>query len=61
MSNSTNNKPVYDLEERTYEFARDVGIYIKTLTNTVANIEDRRQLIKSSGSTGANYLEANES
>ena len=30
------------------------------LKNTPANIEDRRQLIKASGSVGANYIEANE-
>jgi len=27
----------------------------------IANIEDSRQLIRSSGSVGANYIEANES
>ncbi|WP_394331671.1 four helix bundle protein [Aequorivita viscosa] len=27
---------------------------------TVANIEDSKQLIRSSGSVGANYIEANE-
>jgi len=31
------------------------------LPKTIANIEDGKQLIKSSGSTGANYREANES
>ncbi|MBN1844963.1 MAG: four helix bundle protein [Sedimentisphaerales bacterium] len=30
------------------------------LKNTPANIEDRKQLIRSSGSIGANYIEANE-
>lgn len=33
---------------------------MKTLSNSIANIEDGKQLIKSSGSTGANYREANE-
>jgi four helix bundle protein len=31
------------------------------LPKTIANIEDGKQLIKASGSVGANYLEANES
>jgi len=31
------------------------------LPKTTANIEDGRQLIKASGSVGANYIEANES
>jgi four helix bundle protein len=30
------------------------------LPRTVANIEDARQLVRSSGSIGANYIEANE-
>jgi four helix bundle protein len=51
---------VYDLEQRTFEFARRCRAFVKMLPRTLANIEDGRQLIKSSGSTGANYIEANE-
>ena len=36
-------------------------IFVKSLSTTIANIEDVRQLVKSSGSVGANYREANES
>lgn len=50
----------YDLEERTFEFARDIRVFVKTLPQTTANFEDAKQLIKSSGSIGANYREANE-
>ena len=50
----------FDLEERTFEFARDIRLFVKTLPKTIANIEDSKQLIKSSGSVGANYREANE-
>jgi four helix bundle protein len=53
------NKP-YDLEEHTYLFARECRLYIKTLPKTASNIEDGKQLIRSSGSVGANYIEANE-
>ncbi|PLX12220.1 MAG: four helix bundle protein [Marinilabiliales bacterium] len=53
-------KKPYDLEERTFEFARDVRIFVKTLSKTIANNEDIKQLIRSSGSVGANYIEANE-
>jgi four helix bundle protein len=60
MSNDQNNKPVYDLEERTFQFAKAIRIFVKTLQNTMANIEDSKQLIRSSGSIGANYREANE-
>ena len=59
MSESSNNKP-YDLEERTFLFAKQIRIFIKSLKPTSANIEDSRQLIRSSGSIGANYIEANE-
>ena len=31
------------------------------LSQTIVNIEDCKQLIKSSGSVGSNYIEANES
>ncbi len=60
MSKSENNKPVYDLEERTFVFAKDVRLFIKTVPYSIANTEDIRQLVKSSGSVGANYIEANE-
>lgn len=54
-------RPVYDLEVRTETFAREVRAFIKRLPNTLANSEDARQLVRSSGSVGANYIEANES
>jgi len=50
----------YDLKERTFEFARDCRLLISTLPKTVSNIEDGKQLVRSSGSVGANYIEANE-
>lgn len=52
---------IYDLEERTLEFARRVRIFVKIIPRTISNIEDGKQLIRSSGSVGANYIEANES
>jgi four helix bundle protein len=55
----SNDKP-YDLDERTFLFAKAVSIYCKSLSRTVANIEYSKQVIRSSGSTGANYIEANE-
>jgi four helix bundle protein len=50
----------YDLEERTYEFARRVRAFVKKLPRTICNIEDVKQLVRASGSVGANYIEANE-
>ncbi len=51
----------YDLEDRTLAFAKRVRKFVKGLRKTLANIEDGKQLIKASGSVGANYIEANES
>ena len=50
----------FDLEERTEDFARSVRKFVKCLPKTIANIEDAKQVIRSSGSVGANYIEANE-
>lgn len=55
------NSKQYDLEERTLAFAKKVRAFVKQVPKTTANIEDGRQLIRSSGSVGANYIEANES
>jgi len=55
------NSKQYDLEERTFTFAQKVRAFIQKLPKTVANIEDGKQVIRSSGSVGANYIEANES
>ena len=61
MTKIPNSKPPYDLEERTFQFAKAVRLFVKTLPKTIANIEDGKQLIKASGSVGSNYREANES
>lgn len=55
------NTKQYDLEERTLEFARRCRVFVKILPKTISNLEDEKQLIRSSGSVGANYIEANES
>lgn len=54
------SKKVYDLEERTFQFAKDIRIFVKNLSKTTANFEDIKQVVRSSGSVGANYIEANE-
>jgi four helix bundle protein len=50
----------YDLEDRTFQFARQVRAFVKRLPRTICNQEDGRQLVRASGSPGANYIEANE-
>jgi len=53
-------KKPYNLEVRTFQFAKNVRIFIKELKKTTGNIEDSKQVIRSSGSVEANYIEANE-
>ena len=50
----------YDLEKRTLEFARRVNKYVNELPKTTSNMENGKQLVRSAGSVGANYIEANE-
>jgi four helix bundle protein len=51
----------YDLEERTFQFARRIRQFVTRIQKTLSNYEDSKQLISASGSVGANYIEANES
>lgn len=55
------NSKRYDLEERTFEFAKKTREFIRKLPKNTTNYEDCSQLTRSSGSVGANYIEANES
>jgi four helix bundle protein len=59
MSENQNSKR-FDLEDRTFQFAKSVALYIKELPKSVSNLEYSRQVVDSSGSVGANYIEANE-
>ena len=54
-------RKLYDLEERTLIYAKSIRNFVKKLPKTLANIEGSKQLLRSSGSIGANYREANES
>jgi four helix bundle protein len=50
----------FDLEERTYQFAKRVVLFCRKLPKILSNTEYAKQLIRSAGSVGANYIEANE-
>ena len=52
--------PEYDLENRTLVFAICVRDFLKTAPYSLSNKEYAKQLIRSSASVGANYIEANE-
>ena len=49
-----------DLVERTFEFAKRIRQFANGVPSSVSNREDIRQLIRSSGSVAANYLESQE-
>jgi four helix bundle protein len=51
---------VYDLEERTELFAKNCRSLVRSIAKDIGNTEDSIQLVRSSGSVAANYIEANE-
>jgi four helix bundle protein len=48
------------LELRTMQFAKDCRQFVGQIPMNITIIDDAKQLLRSSGSVGANYLEANE-
>ncbi len=58
--NVSETQKEYDLEERTFRFARDIRNLLKRVKPTIINTEYIKQLIRASGSVGSNYIEANE-
>lgn len=59
-SSNVSKSKHYDLEERTFQFAKRVRKFLKKIPKTISNIEDAKQEARASGSVGANYIEANE-
>jgi four helix bundle protein len=55
-----NAEKKFDLEDRTLEFAQRVRKFVRSFQMDIPNREDGKQLVRSSGSIGANYLEAND-
>ena len=49
------------LEDRTERFALEVREFIRSIPKSIISIEDGKPLVRSSGSVGANYIEACES
>jgi four helix bundle protein len=56
----TRSSKAYDLEERTFQFAKNVAFFVGKLPKNITNLEYGKQGVGSSGSIGANYIEANE-
>jgi four helix bundle protein len=51
----------YDLESRAANFAKTTRSFVKNIRLTPLSTNDIQQLIRSSGSIAANYIEANNS
>ncbi|OGJ55668.1 hypothetical protein A3D88_02050 [Candidatus Peribacteria bacterium RIFCSPHIGHO2_02_FULL_52_16] len=60
MSNIETSGHKFDLEERTFKFSSRVRDFIAKIPRTITNIEYLKQLARSSGSVGANYIEGND-
>lgn len=52
--------PNFDLEKRTFQFSLVVRDFLKKVPQNSVNREYIKQLVRSSGSISANYLEAND-
>jgi four helix bundle protein len=50
----------HPLEERCHQFGKNARAFCRRLKKDLANIEDIKQLVRATGSVGANYIEANE-
>lgn len=56
----SSEKKIFDLEDRTTQFAVDVVKFLRTLKIDPVNTRIISQIVGSSGSIGANYREAND-
>lgn len=60
IHNMTKDKKIFDLEDRTTQFAVDVVKFLRTLKIDSVNTRIISQLVGCAGSVGANYREAND-
>lgn len=61
MTTPQNKYKPYDLEERTYAFALEVRMFLRNTKWDPVSWPDIKQLLRSSGSVAANYVESVES
>ncbi|MBI4359988.1 MAG: four helix bundle protein [Candidatus Jacksonbacteria bacterium] len=60
MKFSNRDQRVYDLEERTVKLAETIIDLVRQCKESIYNRDIISQLVRCSGSVGANYCEANE-
>jgi four helix bundle protein len=61
MTNNQTTNKIYDLEDRTLGFAKSIIRLCQSLPKNIINSKLTDQLVRSAGSIGANYREANDS
>jgi len=61
MDSESNIGKKFNLEDRTFDFANNCKEFLKQTEKNIHNVEYYKQLIRSSGSVAANFIEANES
>jgi four helix bundle protein len=61
METGDKNAKKFNLEDRTFDFANNCKEFLKKIERNIHNVEYYKQLIRSSGSVAANFIEANES
>ncbi|WP_184544398.1 four helix bundle protein [Mucilaginibacter sp. FT3.2] len=61
METGENNAKKFNLEDRTFDFTNNCKEFLKRIEKNIHNVEYYKQLIRSSGSVAANFIEANES
>ena len=61
MDGGESSAKKFNLEDRTFDFANNCKEFLKKVDKNIHNIEYYKQLIRSSGSVAANFIEANES
>lgn len=52
---------IQPLDSRTFSFAENTRTFLRSIKLDFITIDDAKQLSRSAGSVGANYIEANES
>ena len=60
MTTPQNDPKPYDLEERTYAFALETRMFLRNTRWDPVSWTDIKQLLRSSGSVAANYVESLE-
>ena len=60
MSNTVTKSKPYDLEQRTYAFALEIRMFLRHTNWDPVSWPDIKQVLRSSGSIAANYIEAIE-